>query len=315
MPLKAQKTLKDVREEYEQLKVQRMEEQQKEAEEKMLQHWKINNPEYRELQCKKRFEMVQKAWDVQKAEKQEMEDGQRRQEEIRLRVEAEKTLRQESEDREAQREKERQVAEWKKVIIQQIEELKQRRKEEEEIQRQVAEEQEREKKMAEVELKRRKVEDKRKIQDLREYLSRQHRLKLLAKTAQVQKELEEDKRLLDELTSFATAHDAQSIAERNEKNQRLTWLRDVIDMQKKEEARRQKEMEMLFTEEAEKMWLKQEAVWKREEDARKHLLDDVLAGLREQIRVKLQGKKFNYPLLPDSTAMLGCSNSCFLSKP
>merc|ERR1711953_372325 len=70
MPLKAQKTLKDVREEYEQLKVQRMEEQQKEAEEKMLQHWRINNPEYRELQCKKRFEMVQKAWDVQKAEKQ-----------------------------------------------------------------------------------------------------------------------------------------------------------------------------------------------------------------------------------------------------
>ena len=46
---------------------------------------------------------------------------------------------------------------------------------------------------------------------------------------------------------------------------------------------------MLFSEEAEKMWNKQEAVWKREEEARKHLMDDVLAGLKEQIRVKVQG--------------------------
>ena len=48
-------------------------------------------------------------------------------------------------------------------------------------------------------------------------------------------------------------------------------------------------MEMLFSEEAEKMWNKQETVWKREEDARKKLMDDVLAGLKEQIRAKLQG--------------------------
>ena len=62
-----------------------------------------------------------------------------------------------------------------------------------------------------------------------------------------------------------------------------------ICRQKDEEAKRQKEMEMLFSEEAEKMWNKQETVWKREEDARKKLMDDVLAGLKEQIRAKLQG--------------------------
>lgn len=49
----AQKSLRDVRLEYEKMKMQRMEEQQKEAEEKMLQHWRINNPEYREVRaCK-----------------------------------------------------------------------------------------------------------------------------------------------------------------------------------------------------------------------------------------------------------------------
>jgi ribosomal protein L22 len=43
------KSLKNVREEYEAMRMQRMEEQQKEAEEKMVQHWRINNPEYREV--------------------------------------------------------------------------------------------------------------------------------------------------------------------------------------------------------------------------------------------------------------------------
>ena len=49
-------------------------------------------------------------------------------------------------------------------------------------------------------------------------------------------------------------------------------------------------MEMLFSEEAEKMWNKQEDIWRREEEARKRLMDDVFAGLKEQIRVKVQGE-------------------------
>ena len=140
-----------------------------------------------------------------------------------------------------------------------------------------------------MDVKRQKIEEKRKAQDLREFLSRQHRLKLLAKTSQVQKDLDQDRKLLDEMTVFLETADASGIEERDEKNQRLTWLQNVIDLQKTEEIQRQKEMEMLFSEEAEKMWKKQEKVWKREEDARRHLMEDVLAGLKEQIRAKLQG--------------------------
>ena len=55
-------------------------------------------------------------------------------------------------------------------------------------------------------------------------------------------------------------------------------------------------MEMLFSEEAEKMWNKQEAIWNREEDARKKLMDDVLDGLKEQTRSKLQGKLRKYTI-------------------
>lgn len=235
--------------------------------------------------------MVQKAWDNQRTEKQRIEDAEKRQEEIRIRVEAEKALRQENDEREAQIGRENRISDWKMVITQQIELLQQRRKDEQDIKRQVAKEQEQEKKLAEMDVKRQKIEEKRKAQDLREFLSRQHRLKLLAKTSQVQKDLDQDRKLLDEMTVFLETADASGIEERDEKNQRLTWLQNVIDLQKTEEIQRQKEMEMLFSEEAEKMWKKQEKVWKREEDARSHLMEDVLAGLKEQIRAKRQDKE------------------------
>jgi hypothetical protein len=77
--------------------------------------------------------MVQKAWDNQRTEKQRKEDAEKRQEEIRIRVEAEKALRQENDDREAQIGRENRISDWKMVITQQIELLQQRRKDEQDI--------------------------------------------------------------------------------------------------------------------------------------------------------------------------------------
>ena len=82
--------------------------------------------------------MVQKAWDNQRTEKQRIEDAEKRQEEIRIRVEAEKALRQENDEREAQIGREKRISDWKMVITQQIELLQQRRKDELDIKRQVS---------------------------------------------------------------------------------------------------------------------------------------------------------------------------------
>ena len=82
--------------------------------------------------------MVQKAWDNQRTEKQRIEDAEKRQEEIRIRVEAEKALRQENDEREAQIGRENRISDWKMVITQQIELLQQRRKDEQDIKRQVS---------------------------------------------------------------------------------------------------------------------------------------------------------------------------------
>ena len=71
------------------------------------------------------------------------------------------------------------------------------------IKRDIASETAKEKAMDDMERKRRKIEEKRRAQDLTEFLTRQHRLKLLTKAEQVQKDLEEDIRLLDEVNAFA----------------------------------------------------------------------------------------------------------------
>ena len=49
-------------------------------------------------------------------------------------------------------------------------------------------------------------------------------------------------------------------------------------------------MEQLFTEEAKRMWEKQEKMWSAEKEARKKLMEDVLKTLSEQTQSKLKGK-------------------------
>ena len=48
-------------------------------------------------------------------------------------------------------------------------------------------------------------------------------------------------------------------------------------------------MEQLFTEEAKRMWEKQEKTWSAEKEARKKLMEDVLKTLSEQTQTKLKG--------------------------
>ena len=48
-------------------------------------------------------------------------------------------------------------------------------------------------------------------------------------------------------------------------------------------------MDQLFTEEAKRMWEKQEKTWSAEKEARQKLMEDVLKTLSEQTKTKLKG--------------------------
>ena len=67
----------------------------------------------------------------------------------------------------------------------------------------------------------------------------------------------------------------------------------VLEDQKAEESRRGKLMEQLFSSEAEGFWAKQDKTWREEKAARNKLMDDVVAGWKEQVAERLKGE-FGY---------------------
>ena len=68
---------------------------------------------------------------------------------------------------------------------------------------------------------------KKKLDHLSNYLQRQHRLKLLEKNAQVQKELEEDRRILEELEKIRVAEEEHDDRQREGKRNEIQWMKKV----------------------------------------------------------------------------------------
>jgi len=286
------KSLYDLRNDYERLQFLRFERQQKEAEEKMLQHWRINNPDYRELQFKKRQEMVQRAWEEQVEEKQEREKVEKiKAEEDRLREEEELKRKAKVAEEEAVQ-RQRKLDEWKQAIEEQKTKLDMQQKEEAKLKEEMALENQRLKEVDLADQKRKEAESKRCKSELGDFLKRQHRIKMLAKARQVEDELREDQKILEELKSFAKKEEEEQFKKAEEaRTKQVEWLDGVLSHQRSEEAKRRQDMDQLFTEEAKRMWEKQEKTWSAEKEARQKLMEDVLKTLSEQTKTKLKEKE------------------------
>ena len=66
----------------------------------------------------------------------------------------------------------------------------------------------------------------------------------------------------------------------------MQQYRNYLAEQKKEEERREKEVDQLLTIEVEKQWGQRLAQWKKEREARKKLLNDVVQTRQKQISEK-----------------------------
>ena len=60
-----------------------------------------------------------------------------------------------------------------------------------------------------------------------QYLQRQHRLRLRAKAAQVAKELEDDKRILEEMHKIQSAREQTDLEEKRKKMEHIQWMSQV----------------------------------------------------------------------------------------
>ena len=282
LPAGTERPIKDLRAEREKRRREREEVLRKEAELKMLQHWKINNPGFREQERSLSSYTARQQLELQVKEKKEREEKVRREQEELDRRMLEAERRKVEESLRAEDERKQNLVKLHRNLEQQMSELRQREREMEVWRRTRAEQEELQRQVEACQDQTRKLERIRESRELATFHKRQHRLKLKAKTKQVQEDLEADRQRLEEMERLTKLQDDCHQEKKQKTISDVHWMKEVIQQQQQEEQRREKELELMFAEEAGKMWSKQQEVWDREEKARRKLMEDVTASWRLQ---------------------------------
>merc|ERR1712058_159733 len=277
------KPITDLRADREKIRKERDEVMKKEAELKMLQHMKINNPKYRDQERLINNSNARQQIQLQIQEKKDMGERRRIENEEMDRRMIEEERRKIEECQRIEEERKIELAKLHRYLEQQMEDLRLREREMEVWQRSRAEQEELQRKAEEYEKEWKILEKKRLGREIDSYNKRQHKLALKMKTKVIQEELEKDRQRLAEMELLTKSQDDCHEEKKKRAIADLEWMKDVIRQQQEEEQRREKELELIFSEEADKMWKKQEEIWKREETARQQLMDDVVKSWKHQM--------------------------------
>ncbi|XP_013379463.1 trichoplein keratin filament-binding protein [Lingula anatina] len=280
--------ISDMKERSENLRSAREEKRKQLAEEKLYDHFRKNNPDLRELESRAGEQEVIEEWEGQ------VEEQKRKQEqEIREKALYEQLMEEERQaalkfDQELEREKIQEEKKLKSVLRDQVEELKQREREAERLKFQAEELQKQQWELEKLEDQRKEMDEIRKKEEFGRVLLRQHKAKLLQRSKQVQEQLELDRRILEALTEKAEEDRVLQTARKEKARADAAWMKQVIDEQLRLEKAREAELDMLYQDEASRMWQKREAEWERERQARERLMNEVLQGRQEQIEDRME---------------------------
>eukprot|EP00106_Octopus_bimaculoides_P008418 XP_014775860.1 PREDICTED: trichoplein keratin filament-binding protein-like [Octopus bimaculoides] len=238
------------------------------ADEKLLEHWQKNAPEIQQ----------------QVEEKAKEEETYRQQMEEAMKAAAKKE----------QMEQEKRIEQQKslqEILKQQVEELKRKEEEAAELQEQQAKVEQEKYQMEVLENERRKMEERRKKRDFGRVLLRQHKTQMQCQARKVQQELEEDWKLLSMLVDREKELEQIETAKRQAALNDAKWMKEVVEEQLKVEKQREAELDLLFEEEAARMWKKREKEWELEKQARENLMIEVLKTRQKQMEEKLEKLK------------------------
>ena len=273
----------DLREEREKMRREREEVMNKEAELKMMQHWKINNGRFRDEERNINSYNVRQKLQEQIREKKEKEERLRLEQgafDRQMRDEEERKIR---ESLRLEEERKEELRNMHQELEKQMVELRQKEREMDVWKRTNAEQEELQRRVEISNREREELEKKRGLRELASFNKRQHKLKLRMRTKQVQESLEEDRKRLAEMEELTRAQDGCHEDKKRKTIEDVKWMREVIRQQQEEEQRREKEADTLFAEEAARMWSKQEEIWDREEKARRSLMEEVTGSWRQQM--------------------------------
>ncbi|XP_011408100.1 PREDICTED: trichoplein keratin filament-binding protein-like, partial [Amphimedon queenslandica] len=187
--------------------------------------------------------------------------------------------------------KERKEEELKKALENQLLEVKEREEEAAELEKKEFELVKEKIALEDAEGERRELERKQKQQDIGRRLMHQVKAQLRRKSQQVQESLRLDIEILERLA--AEENERKENEEKKKEKQRLDAqeMRDIMRQQLELERQREKDLDDLYREEAERQWSHREAEWGRERRAREALMAEVIEGRQQQLEEKIAGIK------------------------
>ena len=79
----------------------------------------------------------------------------------------------------------------------------------------------------------------------------------------------------------------------NTLKEEIQLYRSYLEEAKREERKREQELDSLLSVEVEKQWAKRSQQWRKEREARRKLMDDVMKTRRQQIKEKCKSLHSN----------------------
>ncbi|XP_067937647.1 cilia- and flagella-associated protein 53-like [Watersipora subatra] len=270
------------------LKEKREKERMEFVEEKLDQRWRSQCEELRSTMSKRTQDEVSAELVFQMREKLDAQKEKEKEEKMYADMwEADMMAKADREDREA-REKHARNKEQLAVLHTQMAALEERKAEEKRL---IEEEAELLRQQAEL----RRLEEEREAEDRRRRQAESKqlyetnlRLKMKKKAREEQEQLAFDMKVLETLLQ-ESANEAAELAQRKKelREENLRYMAYLKQLQEEEKAR-EGEMEAIINSEVEKNWQKRLAQWRLEREARKKMLQEVMAERGHQINERLR---------------------------
>lgn len=265
------------------LKLHEDERRRHEAEMKLYQQWRTNNPVVKQFESKFRSRDLKFSWLDQQIEKR-MQKEKEEEENKRLLKEREEMLKKEEEREKAFKiyleEKRLQL---RKHLEEQMEELKQKRLLTESLKKEEQEEILKQNALANLEELRKKEEKEKADRECALFNIQQYKMKLKRRAHDIQKNVKQDEFIIARLKGIELEKILSDAFQRKEIEQALNEFLIIVKEQKELEKQRQRHLEFLFDSEARAVFERQSEIWRQEENSRKKFLDHVLETLKKQI--------------------------------
>ncbi|XP_015761761.1 PREDICTED: trichoplein keratin filament-binding protein-like [Acropora digitifera] len=261
------------------------------AEQKLYEHWKQNAPELREIEADQLREHVVNSWADQVVDKEEnLKSARYEDRKMDAAMERERLLAQQKEQAKEEEKKREQEA-LAEDLREQMKELK-LREEEAQMLKQEQEDLVREQhKLEEAADARRHLEEARRKREFGRVLIRQHKAQMKRKSKEIQESLELDLKILSALAQKKDESKALETSRREKARADAEYMRQVVADQLRLEQQREAELDMLYRDEAARMWAKREAEWERERLARERLMTEVLNVRQRQLDEKMEDNR------------------------